>query len=158
MPGLKHTVFTAAATAALLWLPVTPAAAAGPLFFAPWVLGRVIVVGARLATLPLVVASAAASALQPPEQYPPIPGYYGGPVGYAAPPNYYSRPPAYYPPPPGYYPAPQAYYRSAVAYAPPMPQLYAQPRGYYPARMPYSGSYGARAFSHQSGGFAYRGR
>jgi hypothetical protein len=157
MPGLKQTVFAAAATAALLWLPVTPAAAAGPLFFAPWVLGHVIVAGARLATLPLVAASAVVSAAQAAAQYPPTtPGYY--PAGYAAPPNYYPRPPAYYPQPPGYYPAPQTYYRPAVAYAPPMPQLYAQPRGYYPARMPYSGSYGARGFFHQPGGFAYRGR
>jgi hypothetical protein len=159
MPGLKQTAFAAAAAAALLWLPVTPAAAAGPLLFAPWVLGHVIVAGARLATLPLVAASAAVSAAQqPPAQYPSNPGYYGGPAGYPASPNYYAGPPAYYPPPPAYYPAPQAYYRPAVAYAPPMPQLYAQPRGYYPARMPYSGTYGARGFFHQSGGFARRGR
>jgi len=157
MPRLKQTVFAAAATAALLWLPVKPAAA-NPLFFAPWVLGRVIVAGARLATLPLVAASAAASELQSPAQYPAAPGYYGEPTGYPAPPNYYPRPPAYYPPPPGYYPAPQAYYRPAVAYAPPMPQRYAQPRGYYRARMPYSGSYGARASFHQAAGFARRGR
>jgi hypothetical protein len=158
MPGLKKTVFAAAATAALSCLPVTPAAAAGPLLFAPWVLGRVIVAGARLATLPLIAASAAISAAQPPAQYPPNPGYYGGPAGNYAPPNYYAPPPAYYPPPPGYYAAPQAYYRPAVAYAPPMPQLYAQARGYYSPRMPYSGSYGARGFFHQSGGFAHRGR
>jgi hypothetical protein len=158
MPGLKQTVFVAAATAALLWLPVTPAAAAGPLLLAPWVLGHVIVAGARLATLPLLAASAAASAQQPSAQYPPAPGYSGGPPGYATPASYYPRPPMYYPPPPGYYPAPQPYYRPAVAYSPPMPQLYAQPRGYYPARMPYSGSYGARVFFHQSGGFAHRGR
>jgi len=156
MPGLKQTVFAATATAALLWLPVKPAAA-NPLFFAPWVLGHVIVAGARLAALPLVAASAAASALQAPAQYPPTPGYYGGPTD-TAPPDYYPRAPAYYPPSPGYYPAPQAYYRPAVAYAPPIPQFYAQPRGYYRARMPYSGSYGARVFSRQAAGFAYRGR
>jgi hypothetical protein len=158
MPGLKQTAFAAAATAALLCLPITPAAAAGPLLFAPWALGHVILAGARLATLPLVAVSAAASAAQPPAPYPPAPGYYGGPAGYYPPPNYYARPPVYYSPPAGYYPAPQASYRPAVAYAPPMPQLYSQPRGYYPARMPYSGSYGARVFFHQSAGFAYRRR
>jgi hypothetical protein len=157
MPALKQTVFAAAAATVLFCLPVTPAAAAGPLLFAPWALGHAILAGVRLATLPLVVASAVASAAQPPAQYPPTPGYYGGPADYSAPPNYYARPPMYYSSPPGYYPAPQAYYRPALAYAPPMPQLYAQPRGYYPARMPYSGSYGARVF-HQSSGFGYRRR
>jgi hypothetical protein len=150
MPGLKQTVFAAAATAALLWLPVKPAAA-NPLFFAPWVL-------AKLAALPLVAASVAASAEQSPAPYASAPGYYGGPNGYTAPPNYYPRPPAYYPPSPGYYPAPQAYYRPAVAYAPPIPQPYAQPRGYYRARMPYSGAYGARVFFRQAAGSARRGR
>jgi hypothetical protein len=158
MPGLKHAVFATATTAVLLGLPITPAAAAGPLLFAPWALGHLILAGARLATLPLVMASALASAGQPSEQYPATPGYYGGPAGYSGPPNYYAQPPAYYRPAPGYYPAPQAYYRPPVAYPRPMPQLYAQPRGYYPSRMPYSGSYGARVFAHQSHGFAYRGR
>jgi hypothetical protein len=158
MLGLKQTVYAAAAAVTLFCLPVAPAVAGGPLLFAPWALGHIIVAGARLATLPLVMASAVASAAQPPAQYPQAPGYYGGPAGNYAPPNYYARPSAYYPPPPGYYPAPQAYYRPAVAYAPPMPQLYAQPRGYYSTRMPYSGSYGAQGFFHQSGGFAHRGR
>lgn len=153
MPGLKQTVVAAAATAALLCLPVAPAQAAGPLIFAPWALGHIILAGARLATLPLlIVASAAAAAEQPPAQYAPTPGYYGGPPGYSAP------PPNYYAPPQGYYPAPQGYYRPAVAYAPPMQQFYGQPRGYYSPRMPYSGSYGARVFSHQPGRSGYRGR
>jgi hypothetical protein len=134
MPAFKQTVFAAAATAALVCLPIRPAAAAGPLFFAPWALGHVIGAGLRLATLPLVVASAAASAGQPQAPYPPTPGYYG------VPPSYYT--PNYYAQPPGYYPAPQAYYRPALAYARPMPQFYAQPRGYYA----------------RSGGFAYRRR
>jgi hypothetical protein len=155
MPGLKQTVVAAAAVAALSWLPVTPAAAAGPLLFAPWVLGHALVLGARLATLPLMAAAAAA---QPPAQYGADPGYYGGPAGYSAPPSYYPRPPAYYPPPPAYYAPPQPYYRPALAYAPPMPQPYMQPRGYYPSRMPYAGSYGARTSFHRPGGFAYRGR
>jgi hypothetical protein len=157
MPALKQTVVAAAATAVLLCLPLTPAAAAGPLLFAPWALGHVIGAAARLATLPLVVASAAASAVQPQAPYPPSPGYYVGPPGYYAPPNYYARPPVYYAPRPGYYPAPQAYYRPALAYAPPMPQVYAQPRGYDASRTSYSGSSGAQAF-YRSGGFAYRRR
>jgi hypothetical protein len=157
MPGLKQTVFAAAATAALLCLPITPAVAGGPLLFAPWALGHIIRAGAMLASLPLVVASAVASADQPPAPYPPTPGYYGGPAGYYAPPNYYARSPASYARPPGYYPAPQAYYQPALAYARPMPQFYAQPRGYYAPRTPYPGSYGAHAFD-RSGGFVYRRR
>ena len=157
MPGLKQTVFAAAATAALLCLPITPAAAGGPLLFAPWALGHIIRAGAMLATLPLVVASAAASADQPPAPYAPTPGYYGGPAGYYAPPNYYARPPASYARPAGYYPAPQAYYQPALAYARPMQQFYAQPRGYYAPRTPYPGSYGAHVFD-RSGGFVYRRR
>jgi hypothetical protein len=147
MPGLKQTIFAAAATAALLCLPVTPAVAASPLLFAPWVLGHIIRAGVGLATLPLI----AASALQP-----LAPGYDGGRPGYYAPPNYYARPPGYYaqpsgyyarPPgyyaqPPGYYRAPPAYYRPPRAYARPMPQFYAQARGYHAP----------------SDGFAYRGR
>jgi hypothetical protein len=144
MPALKQTVFAAAATAVLLCLPITPAAAGGPLLFAPWALGHVIGAGVRLATLPLVLASAAASAVQPQGPYPPTPGYYGGLAGF-------------YAPPPGYYAAPQAYYRPALAYAPPMPRFYAQPRGYYAPRTSYSGSYGAQVF-YRSGGFAYRRR
>jgi hypothetical protein len=153
MRGFKQTVFAAAATAALLCLPITPAAAANPLLFAPWALGHIIRAGVQLATLPLVLASAAASAEQPTAPYPPAPGYYGGPAGYYAPPNYYARPPADYGRPPGYYPAPQAYYRPALAYARPMPQYYAQPRGYYAPRTSYFGSYGAHF--DRSGGFAY---
>jgi hypothetical protein len=156
MPALKQTVFAAATTTALLCLPINPAAAAGPLLFAPWALGHIISAGVRLATLPLAVASSAASAGQPSAPYPPTPGYYGGPPGYYAPPNYYARPPAYYGPPTGYYPVPQAYYRPAPAYAPPMPRYYPQPRGYYAPRTPYSGSYGPQIY--RSGGIAYRRR
>jgi hypothetical protein len=155
MLALKQTVLTAAATAALVCLPLTPAAAAVPLLFAPWALGHVIGAGVRLATLPWVVASAAASANQPQAPYPANPGYYGTP-GYYAAPNYYARPPVYYGPPQGYYSAPQAYYRPALAYAPAMPRYYAQTRGYYASR-PYAGSYGAVGF-YRSGGFAYRRR
>lgn len=146
MRGLKQTVFAAAATAALLCLPIRPATAAGPLLFAPWALGHIIRAGVQLATLPLVLASAQ----QPIAPYPPTPGYYGGPAGY------YARPPAYYGRPTAYYPAAQAYYRPALAYARPMPQYYAQPRGYYAPRTPYSGSYGSHF--DRSGSFAYRRR
>jgi hypothetical protein len=155
MPALKQTVLAAAATAALLCLPITPAAAAGPLLFAPWVLGHVIGAGMRLAALPLAVASSVASVGQP-RAYPPTPGYYGGAPGNYAPPNYYAQPPVNYGPP-GYYPAPQAYYRPARAYAPPMSRFYAPTRGYYAPRASYSGSHGAQG-SYRSGGFAYRRR
>jgi hypothetical protein len=147
MPVLKHAAFAVAATATLL-LPITPAAAAGPWIFAPWALGHVIGAAARLATLPLAIASAATYPQQPVAPYPTGPGYYGAPGGYYGPPNYYAQPP-------GYYPAPQAYYRPALAYAPPMQRFYAQPRGYYAPSTPYSGSYGAQ-FLHRSGGFTYR--
>jgi hypothetical protein len=157
MPGLKQMGFAAAATAALLFLPIRPAAAAGPLFFAPWALAHVVGVAARIATLPLVLASAAAAAGQPQAPYPTTPAYYGGPGGYYPPSNYYAPSPAYYAQPPGYYRAPRAYYRPAFAYAPRVPQFYAPPRGYYPQRAPYSGSYGAHAFD-RSGDFAYRRR
>jgi hypothetical protein len=156
MPSLKQTVLTAVATAALACLPVTPAAAAVPLLFAPWAVGHILGAGARLATLPWVVASAAASAAQPQAPYPMNRGYYAQP-GYYAAPNYYARPPAYYGTPQGYYAAPQAYYRPALAYAPAMPRYYSQPRGYYASRAPYPGSYGAQSF-YRSGGFAYRRR
>jgi hypothetical protein len=155
MAGLKQTVLVGAATAGLLCMPITPAAA-GPLLFVPWALGNAIGAAATLATLPLVVASAVASAQQPPAQYPPTSGYYGGPDSYA-PPNYYARPPAYYAQPPGYYYGPQPYYRPALAYAPPMPHFYAPPRSYSSARTPYYGSYGAHVYP-RSGGFADRRR
>ena len=157
MPALKQTVFAATAIAGLLWIPITPAAAAGPLLFAPWALGHAIGAAARLATLPLVLASAVASAQQPPAQYPPASGYYGGPAGYYAPPNYYARPPADYAPPVEHYYAPQPYYRPALAYARPMPSFYAPPRNYYAPRASSYGSYGAHVYP-RSGSFAYRRR
>jgi hypothetical protein len=143
MPGLKQTFFAAVATAAIVCLPIRAAAAAGPLLFAPWALGHIV--------LPLIVASAVASS-QPQAPYPPSPGYYEGAPGYYPPPNYYVRPPTYYAPSPGY---PQAYYRPPLSYAPSMPRFYARPRGYYPSRPPYYGSYGGQG-SYRSGGFGYR--
>lgn len=143
MPALRQTVFAAVATAAMVCLSIRPAAAAGPLLFAPWALGHIV--------LPLIVASVAASA-QAQAPYPPTPGYYGGTPGYYAPPNYYGRPPSYYAPSPAY---PQSYYRPPASYAPSMTRYYAQPRGYYPSRAPYYGPHG-RQESYRSGGFGYR--
>lgn len=157
MPVLKRTVFAATAVAGLLCIPITPAAAAGPLLFAPWALGHAIGAAARLATLPLVVASAAVSAQQPPAQYPQTSGYYAGPASYYAPPSYYARPPAYYAQPPGNYFAPQPYYRPALASVPPIPRFYAPPRSYYAPREPYYGYHGGQVYP-RSGGFAYRRR
>jgi len=145
MPGCKQTAVAATTAIALLCAPITPAAAAGPLIFAPLALGQhVLGALARLATLPLAVASAAASGGQPPASYPPANGY--------------GRPPGYYAPPPGYYyPAPQVYDRPALSYARPMPRLYEPPRGYYASPTRYSGFYGAQS-SFRSRGFAYRRR
>jgi hypothetical protein len=142
MQGLKRTVFAAVAIATIACLPIRPAAAAGPLLFAPWALGHIV--------LPLIAASAAASA-PPQAPYPPSPGYYGGAPGYYAPPNYYARPPAYYAPSPAY---PQAYYRAPL-YSLPMPRFYSQPRGYYPSRAPYYGPHGGQG-PYRSGGFGHR--
>jgi hypothetical protein len=144
MKGLKQTVLSAAASVALLCLPITPAVAHGHFYGGgPCIVGNVIGAVATLVTLPLTVASAALSALQPQAQYAPQPGYYGGQSGNYPPPNYYAQSPAYYARPPAYYPPPQSYYRPAPGYAAPMPRYYAPTRGYYAARPSYSGSYGA---------------
>jgi hypothetical protein len=143
MKGLKQTVFSATASVALLCLPITPAAAHEHFYGGPCIVGNVIGAVATLITLPLTVASAAVSALQPQPQYAPAPGYYGAPSGYYAPPSYYAPPPVYYARSPGYYAPPQSYYRPAPAYAAPMPQYSAPTRGYYAARPSYSGAYGA---------------
>ena len=148
MLRLKPTILATIAAALIACLPMRPAAAAGPLLFAPWALGHIV--------LPLIAASVAASA-QPQAPYPPGPGYYAGAPGYYAPPNYYARPPSYFGSSQGYYPAPQAYYRPALAYAAPMPRFYAPTHGYYGPRASYAGSYGAQVF-YRSGGFAYRRR
>lgn len=145
MKGLKQTVFSAVAGVALVCLPVTPAAAHGHYGYGgPCIVGNVIGAVATLVTLPLVVASAAVSALQPQAPYAPAPGYYGAPAGYYPPPAYYASAPAYYARSPGYYAPPRSYYRPAAAYATPMPRSYAPTRGYYAARPGYSGSYGAQ--------------
>lgn len=143
MKGLKQTVFSAAASVALLCLPLTPAAAHEHFYGGPCIVGNVIGAVATLITLPLTVAAAAVSALQPQAPYAPAPGYSGAPAAYYAPPSYYAQPPAYYAQSPRYYPAPQTYDRPAPAYAPPMPRYYAPTRGYYAARPSYAGAYGA---------------
>lgn len=155
----------AAATATVACVPLTPAAAAGPLIV-PWALGHLIGAAARLATLPIIAASAASSAGPP---VPPVGSgtYYASP-GYYAPPAYYGSA-GYYAPrgyaSPGYYSgayngSPQRYY-PASAYRGPAPyvgamQRYPAPnRGYYAPAMRYSGSYGGPGFS-RSRGFTYR--
>ncbi len=154
MPGFKRFVSLAAATALLSCAPILPAVAGhGFGHVHGWGLGRGLV-GAvvGLATLPLVIASAAIAATVPdpgyasgavdgPRGYAPAPGVYAAPA-YAAPP-YYAPPPVYYPRPPVYYPAPRAYYA---------PRGYAAPRAYSPGSG--RGYYGGNG-SYRSGGYAY---
>jgi hypothetical protein len=169
MGTIKRAALLLGATATFAFLPLTPAAAAGPLLV-PWAIGHVIGAAARLATLPLVVASAASAG---------VPGPYAGAPAYA--PNYNAVPGSYYPPPyyrqPGY--APSAYYAApAPYYAAPVP-YYAAPRypiaqvyrpatfagswgrypephrGYSAPGMRYAGSHGGQVFG-RSRGFSYR--
>jgi len=78
MSALKQTAVIATA-GTLLCLPMTSALAAGPLLFAPWLLGGHVLGGlARLAAVPLVAASAL-SAPPPATAYSPPSGYYGQP-------------------------------------------------------------------------------
>lgn len=164
MPKLKLTV-TAVATALIL-LPAAPTAVAGP-WLAPWVLGHVVGAAARLATLPIVAASAITSAAQPPPSVPPYQAAYApAPVGYASagyygPPAYYV-PPAYYTPPVGYYGSPPRYYpvspyRAGAPYVGAVPRPEPFPR-YSAAGMRYADSYGRAAVFSRSRGFAYRRR
>jgi hypothetical protein len=147
MPGFKRFVSLTAATVLLVCAPILPAVAGGHGFghVHGWGLGRGLV-GAvvGLATLPLVIASAAIAASVP------EPGYASGAVdgsrGYAAPP-YYAPPAVYYPRAPVYYPAPRASYAPRAYYA---PRGYAAPRA-YSAPASGRGGYG----SYRSGGYAY---
>lgn len=140
MRGLKQ-IAIAVTASALLCVPMAPAMAAGPLFFAPWVLGgHVLSAVARLATLPIVAASAAWSAPPSAAAYSPPGDYYGQPY-------YYPRPSAYYGASRAYFPAPMSYpYYSA-------PRYYGPPRGYYAPATRY---YGAQAS--RSRGYSYRRR
>jgi hypothetical protein len=148
MPRVSQISLAAIGAAALLCVSIRPAAAAGPLLLAPFALGHVIGAAARLATLPLTVASAALSQSQPAE-YAGAPAY-GGSAGYYAGPNYYVRAPAYYS-------APQVYYRPGFSSPRTLSRPYEQSRGYYAPRARYSGSYGPQS-SYRSRGFAYRRR
>jgi hypothetical protein len=141
MSRFKRTALALAGTTALLVLPITPAAAAGPLLFAPFALGHALGALTRLATLPLI----AAAQLQPPAAYPQGPAYYPPPQSYYAPPQ------PYYAPAPGYGYA-RAYGR------PPAPHYYyGPPRGDYAPYARYAGTYGPH-FAYRSGGYGYRRR
>lgn len=145
MPRLKQVIAAAATIAAIVCIPVAPASAHGlhPFWFGRGLVGAVV----GLATLPLVIASAAISAVTEPQG----PGY-DGPRGYDAPRAYappaYAAPPAYYPAPQSYY-APRAYYPRAPAYYA-APRAYYAPRGYSAPRSGYGGQGGNR-----SGGYGY---
>jgi hypothetical protein len=155
MPGFKRFVSLAAVAAMLACAPMLPAVAGGHGFghFHGWGLGRGLV-GAvvGLATLPLVIASAAIAASVPDPGY--ASGAVDGPRGYAPAPGVYAAPayaaPPYYAPPPAYYPRPPVYYPTRTYYA---PRGYAAPRAYSaPASgRSYYGGYG----SYRSGGYAY---
>ena len=175
MPKFKLPAVSAVA-AALASLTAAPAAVAGP-WLAPWALGHLIGAAARLASLPIVAASVASSAGQPPPPVAPAPygaGYAATPAGYAAagyyaPPAYYVPQPAYYVPQPAYYVPPPAYYAPSLAYYRGVPRYYAASayrspapyRGTVPlpepfprysvAGMRYSGSYGGAVFSRSRG-------
>jgi len=166
MGTIKRTALLLGATASFAFLPLTPAAAAGPLLV-PWALGHVIGAAARLATLPLVVASAASAGVLSP--YAAAPAYYAAAPNYNAVPGaYYYAPPYYRQPgyaPTGYYAAPAPYY-AAARY--PIAQVYRPAtfagswgrypeahRGYSAAGMRYAGSYGGQVFG-RSRGFSYR--
>ena len=96
MPGIKRALLGSAVAAAIACAPMAPAAAAvhgvGPLH--PFGLGRGLV-GAMvgLATLPIVIASAALSAVA--SDGPQAPAYGGAPPAYAPPPAYYPAPRTY---------------------------------------------------------------
>lgn len=124
MRGLKRATCGWVAVAAIACAPMTPAVAGGHGFgLRPWGLGHGLIGAAvGLATLPIVVASAAISAVAPEGPYAPP----------AA---------AYYPRPPVYYPARSSY--APYAYAPYAPRTYYSPRPLYAPRPYYApGHYG----------------
>jgi hypothetical protein len=161
MPGFKRVVIAGVVAGAIACTAIAPAEA-GPRGFGhlhPWGLGRGLV-GAvvGLATLPLVIASAAIAAsvpdvsAQPNYAQPPQTYYAPQPQTYYAPPA-----PAYYAAPPAYpaYIAPRAYY-----YAPRAPVYYSAPRTYYAPRAYYAprpGNYASYGGYH-AGGYAYARR
>jgi hypothetical protein len=157
MPGIRQALFGSAVAAAIACAPTAPAAAAvhgvGPLH--PFGLGRGLV-GAvvGLATLPIVVASAALSAVA--SDGPQAPAYGSAPPAYAPPPAYYPAPRTYYAPAPTYYPRAPVYYPQPRAYYP-APRVSYAPRTYYAPRPGYYGAGGGRV-SYGSGGYAYAHR
>ena len=157
MPGIKQALFGSAVAAAIACAPMAPAAAGvhgvGPLH--PFGLGRGLV-GAvvGLATLPIVVASAALSAVA--SDGPQSPAYGSAPPAYAPPPAYYPAPRTYYAPAPTYYPRAPVYYPQPRAYYP-APRVSYAPRTYYAPRPGYYGAGGGRV-SYGSGGYAYAHR
>src|SRR5271168_3551287 len=73
MTKLKQVIVSSAAVAAIVFLPLAPAIAGGHgySYVHPWGVGRGIVGAAvALATLPLAIASAVVSSVQPAAQYP----------------------------------------------------------------------------------------
>ena len=157
MPGIRQALFGSAVAAAIACAPMAPAAAGvhgvGPLH--PFGLGRGLV-GAvvGLATLPIVVASAALSAVA--SDGPQSPAYGSAPPAYAPPPAYYPAPRTYYAPAPAYYPRAPVYYPQPRAYYP-APRVSYAPRTYYAPRPGYYGAGGGRV-SYGSGGYAYAHR
>ncbi len=143
MARLSKMVLGGVATAGIALLPSAPAAAAGPLFLAPWAWGHIVA--------PLILGVAAS--LTPPASYPPGPGYYGGAPGYSAAYGYAPQP-GYYAPPPAYYS--RGYYAPSP-YAPGIPRPYSYPRAAYPQRLPYHASYGGHE-GYRSGGFGHNHR
>jgi len=121
MHGLKRITLAGSAAAALLCIPITPAVAAGPLLLLP-VLGHAVAAMARLATLPLIAASA-----QSPAPYAQRPLYNAAAPNYYAPPGYIASPRVSYAPPVAYHAAPYPYYRAT--------QLYPWPRRDYAPRL-----------------------
>ena len=117
-------------------LPFAPAEAAGPGFFVAG--GAVAHAFFGLATLPLAIIGAAASAAASPGDpgYAPSTGYYAQRPVYAAPPPAYYPPayyaPRYHAPQVGYYGAPRAYYYGGPG------AYYGAPRAYYGARAGYT--------------------
>jgi hypothetical protein len=143
MCGLKKAVFAAVAAAALACTAVTPAAADVHGYYGHphgWGFGHGLFGAvAALATLPIVIVSAAVSAIaQAPLAF-GAEAYGGAPPAYYAPPPYYA-PPAYYAPPPVYYPR--------------APVYYAAPSAYYAPRPVYYGAYAGRSF-YGGGGYPY---
>jgi len=136
MVKFKQAIFSVAAAAAIVLLPMAPAMADGHGFrpLHPFGFGRGIIGAAvALATLPLVIASSVVAGVG--ESVAPYPsqGYAAPAYGYAPPVAYAASRP-YYAPYPGYYAPPVAY----------------GPRGYY---APHPGYYGRGYY--RSGGNSY---